>query len=80
MSKKDAQKSDKEHLQGLLEKSKLDDRFKVANANTIECIKHKWASLCGALSVMQAPRFECLPFDPFSLLLGCTWSAACPTP
>lgn len=41
---KNAQKSDKEHLQGLLEKSKLDDRFKVANANTIECIKHKWIS------------------------------------
>ena len=25
-------------------------------------------SLCGALFVMQATRFECLSFDPFSLL------------
>ena len=24
-------------------------------------------SLCGVLSVMQASRFECLSFDPFSL-------------
>jgi len=25
-------------------------------------------ALCRALTVMQAPRFECLSFDPFSLL------------
>jgi hypothetical protein len=25
-------------------------------------------ALCGALSVMQAPRFERLSFDPFALL------------